>query len=144
MNRKGFTLIEVLGVLAILGILSVVVITSVHSTVSVGQKDAYKIRKNNIISVSDDYINECVNHVIECDFSFDDNNRFSAKASLFLPAKIYRAREFSLDKLTIFLGLISFLENLQARVIQILFLYSDNIYIQGISGFLNNGVGCRI
>lgn len=78
MNRKGFTLIEVLGVLTILGVLSVVVITSVHSTVSVGQKDAYKIMKNNIISVSYDYINECVNDVIECDFSFADNNRFSA------------------------------------------------------------------
>lgn len=79
MNHKGFTLIEVLGVFAVLGILIVFVLGSVGSTVSIGKNDAYKLMKKNIISVSYDYVNECVNHVIECDFSFSDNNRFSAK-----------------------------------------------------------------
>ena len=49
------------------------------STMSASKEETYKLMKNNIISVSYDYINECKLGTIECDFSFDSNNKFNAK-----------------------------------------------------------------
>ncbi len=78
MNNKGFTLIEVLGVLFIFALIMTVVLPSFHSTLSVSKEETYKIMKNNIISVSYDYIQECNQGLIDCNFSFEYNNRFSA------------------------------------------------------------------
>lgn len=78
MNNKGFTLIEVLGVLVILSIIMTIVMKSVHTTMSVGQDESYKIMKNNLISVSYQYIQECNEGLISCDFSFQDHNQFPA------------------------------------------------------------------
>lgn len=79
MNNRGFTLIEVLSVLVLISIVGVVVFMTFGTTMSAGKEEAYKLMKNNIISVSYDYINECNLGSIECDFSFDTNNRFNAK-----------------------------------------------------------------
>ena len=78
MNNKGFTLIEVLAGLIVLSIITTVVLTNIHSTLSANQEEAYKLMKNNIISVSYDYIEECNAGLLECDFSFENNNQFYA------------------------------------------------------------------
>ena len=78
-NNKGFTLIEVLGVLIIISIIMGIGFRVIQSTLSVGKDDAYQLMKNNIVSVSYDYIQECNEGLISCDFSFDTNNRFFAK-----------------------------------------------------------------
>jgi len=79
MNNKGFTLIEVLGVLFIGLIIVVISFMTFGSTMSVTHNEAYKIMKNNIVAVGYDYINECNLKTINCDFSFEGNNRFNAK-----------------------------------------------------------------
>lgn len=79
MNNRGFTLIEVLGVLIIVSIVMTIAIHGIQSTLSVGREESYKLMKNNIVSVSYDYIQECREGLIECDFSFEENNRFSAR-----------------------------------------------------------------
>lgn len=78
MNNKGFTLIEVLGVLVILTIVAFVVLNSVHSTLSVGKEESYKLMKNSILTAGYDYIEECQQGLITCDFSFEEDSRFSA------------------------------------------------------------------
>lgn len=79
MNNKGFTLIEVLSVLVIVSIVGVIVFSTFGTTMSASKEETYKLMKNNIISVSYDYINECNLGTIECDFSFEENNKFSVK-----------------------------------------------------------------
>ena len=79
MNNKGFTLIEVLTILVLVSIIIMGVFATFNSTFSASKEEAYKLMKNNIISVSYDYINECNLGAIVCDFSFDKNNVFTAK-----------------------------------------------------------------
>lgn len=50
----------------------------IYNTCSFTNDDAYKFMKNEIVSVSYDYIRDCNNGSIECDFSFLNNNQFSA------------------------------------------------------------------
>lgn len=78
-NNKGFTLIEVLSVLSIISLILIAVIHNFGTTVSISREESYKIMKSNIISASNDYINECIAGIVECDFSFENNNSFSAK-----------------------------------------------------------------
>ena len=78
MNNKGFTLIEILSVMVLLSIIIVVMFVNFGSTMSASKEEAYKLMKNNIISISYDYINECNLGSIECDFSFEKNNKFNA------------------------------------------------------------------
>ena len=66
MNNKGFTLIEVLGVLFIGLIIVVISFMTFGSTMSVTHNEAYKIMKNNIVAVGYDYINECNLKTINC------------------------------------------------------------------------------
>ena len=79
MNNKGFTLIEVLGALVIISIAMVVVFRQISSTLSIGNNEAYKLMKNNIISVSEDYVRESESGTNNTDFSFDTNNTFTAE-----------------------------------------------------------------
>lgn len=79
MNNKGFTLIEVLGVLVVASILLTITFRSIHSTLSVSKEEAYKLMKNNIISAGYEYIQECNQKLISCDFSFENNNQFVAE-----------------------------------------------------------------
>lgn len=78
MNNKGFTLIEILAVLVVISMITAVVLRSIHSTLSVSKEEAYKLMKNNIVSVSYQYIEECDKGLISCDFSFETQNRFPA------------------------------------------------------------------
>ena len=78
-NNKGFTLIEVLSVLSIISLVLIAVIHNFGTTVSISKEESYKIMKSNIISASNDYIQECTAGIVDCDFSFDNNNIFSAK-----------------------------------------------------------------
>ena len=78
-NNKGFTLIEVLSVLIIISIIMLVGFKVFQSTFSASKEEAYKIMKNNILAVSYDYIQECNVGLVSCDFSFEKNNRFTAK-----------------------------------------------------------------
>ena len=79
MNNKGFTLIEVLSVLVLISIIVTIVFTTFGTTMSASKEEAYKLMKNNIISAGYNYINECKLETIECDFSFETNNKFTAK-----------------------------------------------------------------
>ena len=79
MNNKGFTLIEVLSVLVIISIVLVVAVKNISNTVSLSKDESYKIMKKNIILASNTYINVCTTGIIDCDFSFESNNHFSAK-----------------------------------------------------------------
>jgi len=66
MNKKGFTLVELLCSVAIIGILTIVVAFSINKTMSISDENAYEILKTNIISISKTYINECENGLISC------------------------------------------------------------------------------
>lgn len=79
LNNKGFTLIEILGVLVIISTITTIAIISITDTLSIGKEESYKIMKNNIISSSYDYIKECDQNSITCDFSFENNNQFYAE-----------------------------------------------------------------
>lgn len=79
MNNKGFTLIEVLITIVIITIVITSVVTTIGTTLSASKEETYKLMKNNIVSVSYDYINECNLGSIECDFSFEAKNTFNAK-----------------------------------------------------------------
>ena len=78
-NNKGFTLIEVLGVIILISIIGGVAISTVGSTVSSSREESYLIMKDNIVSAGYDYINECALGSLQCDFSYDNNNTFWAK-----------------------------------------------------------------
>ena len=78
MNNRGFTLIEMLAVLAVIAIVSFVIIHNVSSSWSVGKEEAYKLMKNNVVSAAYTYIKECEAETILCDFSFEENNQFKA------------------------------------------------------------------
>ena len=78
MNNKGFTLIEVLGVIAIISIATFVVMKEIGSTLGIGGNEAYKLMKNNIISASESYVRESEAGIIKSNFSMDSNNIFKA------------------------------------------------------------------
>lgn len=78
MNNKGFTLIEILVTLVLIAVLCGVAVSVLKPTMSAGKKETYELMKNNIVTVSYDYINECNLNTIQCDFDFEDNNTFSA------------------------------------------------------------------
>lgn len=77
MNNKGFTLIEILVTLVLVAVVFGVAISVLKPTMSAGKKETYELMKNNIVTISYDYINECNLETIKCDFDFDNNNTFS-------------------------------------------------------------------
>ena len=38
----------------------------------------YKLLKNNIVSAGYEYVSECTNGILDCNFDFNDNNKFKA------------------------------------------------------------------
>ena len=78
MNNKGFTLIEILVTLVLITVLLGVAVSVLRPTMSAGKRETYELMKNNIVTVSYDYINECSLNTIQCDFDFETNNIFSA------------------------------------------------------------------
>lgn len=73
MHNKGFTLTEMIVALAIITIISVTIISYIGNTLSLNKEEAYKIMKSNIVSVSYNYITECDNQLIECDYQWENN-----------------------------------------------------------------------
>ncbi len=78
MNKKGFSLIEVVVTLAVISLITTIGIRSISSSMSLGKKEAYQLMKNNIISSGYTYIEECTQGLISCDFSFENQNTFKA------------------------------------------------------------------
>ena len=78
MNQKGFTIIEVLGVVFLISVVTIVISSQINSSLAVSKEKAYSLMKKNLISVSYNYIQECSQGLITCDFSFEDNSTFSA------------------------------------------------------------------
>lgn len=79
MNNKGFTLVEVLSILIIISIITIGIFKTFNTTMSASKEEAYNLMKNNLIKASYSYISECSQKTIECDFSFENNNTFTAK-----------------------------------------------------------------
>lgn len=71
MNNKGFTLIEVLCVIFLISILFVASFLVVKDTLSITDEKAYQILKENIISQTKTYIDECENNIINCKKDFE-------------------------------------------------------------------------
>lgn len=95
MNRKGFTIIEVLVVIVLVSLVLVVSVVGIRSSMSLGQEEAYKLMKNNIVSVSYDYIQECRQGLISCDFSFNEEVSFSA--SVLVKSGYFKTIESPID-----------------------------------------------
>lgn len=64
---------EMIATLAIISIISITAIFYIGNTVSVNKEEAYEIMKNNIISVSYDYIKECDAELLSCNHIWNDN-----------------------------------------------------------------------
>ncbi|MBR6948855.1 MAG: prepilin-type N-terminal cleavage/methylation domain-containing protein, partial [Bacilli bacterium] len=57
LNKKGFTMVELLGVIVILGILSVISIVAIQGVMEKAKKEYYKTQKNNMIMSTESYLN---------------------------------------------------------------------------------------
>lgn len=79
MNNKGFTLIEVLTTLVVISLLTIVVSSIINTSLATSREEAYEMLKQNIITASYNYINECNAKTIACDFSYTTNNTFYAE-----------------------------------------------------------------
>jgi len=62
-----------------IAIVGTVILTGINSTLSVGKNESYKIMKNNIVSAGYSYVSECKQGLLDCEFSFENNPKFSAK-----------------------------------------------------------------
>ncbi|MEE3342627.1 MAG: prepilin-type N-terminal cleavage/methylation domain-containing protein [Bacilli bacterium] len=72
-NNKGFTLIEVLASLVIITFIVIIVVSFSGDTLSINKDRAYRIMKNNIYKVSQDYVKECEAEITTCDLEWNDN-----------------------------------------------------------------------
>ena len=66
MNNKGFTLIEVLCVIFLISIFFFGSFMVINNTFSITNEKAYEIVKEDIITQTKTYINECDNNIINC------------------------------------------------------------------------------
>ena len=57
MNKKGFTMVELLGVIVILGILSIISIVAIQRVMDKAKKEYYKTQKDNMIMSAESYLN---------------------------------------------------------------------------------------
>ena len=73
MNNKGFTLIELIATLLIIAITSIIIVSFAGNTLSISKEKAYELMKNNIMSASYDYINECDNKILTCHYKWENN-----------------------------------------------------------------------
>ena len=55
LNKKGFTLVEIIGVVAILGIVSVVGLVSVNSIIQKGKQEHYVAAEKNLKITAESY-----------------------------------------------------------------------------------------
>ena len=50
----------------------------ISNTLAASENTTYKLLKNNLVSTSYKYVEECTNNLIECNFDFQNNNTFTA------------------------------------------------------------------
>ena len=55
MNKKGFTLVEILAVISIIGILLLIIIPGVNKALKKGENVVYDVQLNNILNATYDY-----------------------------------------------------------------------------------------
>lgn len=79
MNNKGFSLPETLSVIVIISLILIIAVKSFDKTVSLSKEESYKLMKKNIILSAEKYIKECDIKTINCNFSFENNNKFPVK-----------------------------------------------------------------
>lgn len=77
-DNKGFTLIEVIITLVIISFILIITANLITNTLASSEETTYKLVKNNIITASYKYIDECTNGIINCDFNYETNNTFKA------------------------------------------------------------------
>lgn len=85
MNNKGFTLIEVLCVIFLISIFFFGSFMVINSTFSITNEKAYEIVKEDIITQTKTYINECDNNIINCSNDYkwvSDNDNMIANINL--------------------------------------------------------------
>ena len=58
MKKRGFTLVELLGVISVLGIIALLIIPSVEKTISKNKKKGLENQKNTIISGAKNWITD--------------------------------------------------------------------------------------
>ena len=60
MNNKGFTLLEIILVVAILGVITLIVVPSVSSILNKNKNDQYENLKKSIISAAKMYVSDMI------------------------------------------------------------------------------------
>ncbi len=79
MDNKGFTLLETLAVIFIVSIISISIMHYVGNTLSIDKDRAFKLFKDNIVSSAYDYIFECDNGSLKCNYVWNnDSTSFNA------------------------------------------------------------------
>ena len=78
MNRKGFTMIELLMVIVIIGILSTIMIPNIMAIINKNKDNNLKILESNIISATKAYVND---KKYELDFNCPSENKKQIKLS---------------------------------------------------------------
>ena len=69
MNKKGFTLVEVLAVIVILAIIMIIVVPNVFEALNAGKNKISDIERSHIVDASETLISEAIN----CDFYAADD-----------------------------------------------------------------------
>lgn len=85
MNNKGFTLIEVLCVIFLISIFFFGSFMVISNTFSITDEKAYEILKENIITQTKTYINECDNNIVNCSNDYkwvSDNDKMITNINL--------------------------------------------------------------
>lgn len=77
MNRKGFTLIEVLGAIVVLGLLGVIIIPKINSTLINSKINTYMLSVQGIVDSFDAYFIDLKTTMVPfegCEYNFDTNS----------------------------------------------------------------------
>lgn len=77
-SNKGFTLIEVIITIVLVSLVLIMTTSLISDTLASTEDTTYKLVKNNIISASKQYVEECTNGIIKCNFDYETNNTFKA------------------------------------------------------------------
>lgn len=55
MNKKGFTLVELLAIIIVLGLILVIVVPKIFSTIQKSKEDIYKVKEHQLKKAAEDY-----------------------------------------------------------------------------------------
>lgn len=89
LNKKGFTLVEVLVTLLIVSLIFIYVLSNIGETLSLSNEKAYEITKQNVLESANTYILECNSKMIDCsnDLSWEKEENIT-KTSFFVEVLI--------------------------------------------------------